>query len=175
MPHGQPRSGSYQLGISIHACPGQFGRSKMLTISHRVVLCNQVNRERSKQPSDVCTHTFRCCCASKQESIARRSSHSPSRTSSTTQRSSGSFYAQEKKLLFTGNRQTLRGSFPLASSAQVCSITLLTELTQNASVTAAWKDSHHIGSLRFTQAKRRTRRSPHATGRARFLSRRLAT
>jgi len=44
MPHGQPRSGSYQLGISIHACPGQFGRSKMLTISHRVVLCNQLTQ-----------------------------------------------------------------------------------------------------------------------------------
>ena len=36
------RPGCYQLGLSIHSCPGQFGRSKMLTIAHRVVLCNEL-------------------------------------------------------------------------------------------------------------------------------------
>jgi hypothetical protein len=34
------RTGNYQLGLSINSCPGVFGRSKMLTISPRVLLCN---------------------------------------------------------------------------------------------------------------------------------------
>ena len=32
--------GSYQLGVSLHTCPGAFGRSKMLTVAPRVVLSN---------------------------------------------------------------------------------------------------------------------------------------
>eukprot|EP00966_Prymnesium_polylepis_P081652 1891678-Prymnesium_polylepis.1 len=36
------RSGCFQLGVSIHTCPGQFGRSKMLAICHRVLLCNEL-------------------------------------------------------------------------------------------------------------------------------------
>lgn len=34
------RPGSYQLGLSINSSPGVFGRSKMLTVSPRVLLCN---------------------------------------------------------------------------------------------------------------------------------------
>ena len=35
-----PTSGWYQLGISLHTCPGAFGRSKMLTVWPRIVLVN---------------------------------------------------------------------------------------------------------------------------------------
>ena len=38
----QPRA--YQLGLSIASCPGVFGRSKMLTVSPRVLLCNTLPR-----------------------------------------------------------------------------------------------------------------------------------
>ena len=34
------RPGCYQLGVSITACPGMFGRSKTLTVGPRVMLCN---------------------------------------------------------------------------------------------------------------------------------------
>ena len=50
-PGGQPAGpsraecpGNYQLGLSINSCPGVFGRSKMLTVSPRVLLCNQLPR-----------------------------------------------------------------------------------------------------------------------------------
>jgi hypothetical protein len=40
---------AYQLGLSVTSAPGQFGRSKMLVVDHRIVLVNRCDARYSKR------------------------------------------------------------------------------------------------------------------------------